>query len=213
MTKLKLPHFPSSPIQLDEGVEEKVLRFSEQVGITTIEAMIVNASNPAEKKGVFVLGSSVEVKGFILEPSYVMHTYHRLVIRPESIMERPYTHTQVRGWGPWEDVVSDFLLSRENRERRKGMEKYHADVRNYYGANLKDADQRTQHIRIYQGSMEEVESDLGKPLQRVDLKGPKTYLKAPDELWLRIQAHNVGADAIIHCQPGSAIGTPVRYVR
>jgi len=54
---------------------------------------------------------------------------------------------------------------------------------------------------------------LGFALERVDTKDPKTYIAAEDTFYLRVKAHLMGADAIVHYQPGSAIGTPVKYAK
>jgi len=69
---------------------------------------------------------------------------------------------------------------------------------------------------VYQGSIDEVSKDLGKKLARVDTGKPETFIRIPSteniNLKLRLRAKELGADAIVHYQPISAIGTPVRFV-
>ena len=58
---------------------------------------------------------------------------------------------------------------------------------------------------MYQGIVEGTE--------RVDTGSSNQFIKAENLRDLRIRALELGADAIVHYQPGSAIGTPVKYIR
>lgn len=218
---LKLPDFPSSPLGLEEPMRRAVQTLDDHFGIERVSTL--------RRIAALTGGESIRVRG-VSDEGKERSIYHFVEIRALHGETDPnqfaYNHSSARGYGDLIDTVEHYatafslglyalkrLLPKE-KAVRAFLREY--DPRGFGGdnhANMADANQRTQHIRIYQGSMEEVERDLGKPLQRVDLKGPLTYLKAGDDVWLRIQAHNVGADAIIHCQPGSAMGTPVRYVK
>ena len=41
----------------------------------------------------------------------------------------------------------------------------------------------------------------------------RTFMQQADDFWLRVDAFCLGADAVVHYQPGSAIGTPVKFVK
>jgi len=71
-------------------------------------------------------------------------------------------------------------------------------------------------VKVYQGSIGEVSNDLDRPLERVDTGNPETFIRRDDRgpdalLFLKAHTALLGGDAVVHYQPGSAIGTPVRY--
>lgn len=84
-------------------------------------------------------------------------------------------------------------------------------VNEFQKANLEDLKDAIKDIKIYQGTTEEVEKELGVELKRIDTGKPETFIQGEDSFWLRVKAHLLGADAVVHYQPGSAIGTPVKY--
>jgi hypothetical protein len=110
-------------------------------------------------------------------------------------------------------------------------EEYKESLQWFYGgreeivtANQMDLNDKIKDIRLYQGGLEEVAAVLGKELELVDTGKPQTFIKVekrdgsyasilPDTDWLRLEAFKLHADAVIHYQPGSAIGTPVRIKR
>ena len=91
------------------------------------------------------------------------------------------------------------------------MINYYGKVDEYSKINLKEIEKKIKDIRVYQGTIEEVQKEMGKPLERVDTRKAETFLQGKDVFWLRVHAYLHGADAIVHYQPGSYIGTPVRY--
>ncbi len=98
------------------------------------------------------------------------------------------------------------------RDKRKTRE-FNQNFNKFQNANMSELTEAIKDIRIYQGTIDEVANDLGFALERVDTKDPKTYIAAEDTFYLRVKAHLMGADAIVHYQPGSAIGTPVKYAK
>lgn len=76
--------------------------------------------------------------------------------------------------------------------------------------NRKDIDEKIKNIRIFQGTIEEVERDLGVSLERVETGKSETFIKAESDYFLRVEAYRAGADLVVHYQPGSSIGTPVK---
>lgn len=104
--------------------------------------------------------------------------------------------------------------------RRRKIKEYYRTVKQFENANkndyLSDLGQRIKDIKIYQGRINDISQELGKKLERVDTGRPETFIEAKDRSWLRIRAHELGADAIVHYQPsfsGFSIGTPVKYVK
>jgi len=104
-----------------------------------------------------------------------------------------------------------YELSSNIRQRKIQTKEYERKVAQYKIANLNDIKEKVKDVRIYQGNFDEVQRELGRSLERVDTGKPETFLEAHGPLWLRVEAYLHGADAIIHYQPGSSIGTPVRY--
>jgi hypothetical protein len=67
-------------------------------------------------------------------------------------------------------------------------------------------------VTLHQGSIEEVENRvLNRSLEAVNTGKPEGFLKGLDDFFLRAHAGLIGADAVVNCQPGSSIGTPVSY--
>ncbi len=116
-------------------------------------------------------------------------------------------------------TLNDFLgalfpsrrpsLSREERSNRRGQFFRQVDV--YLAKNRDELSKKIKHIRIYQATIPEVERITGKELEIVDTKRPEQFIECQDSFWLRVQSYQLGADAVVHYQPGSAIGTPVRF--
>lgn len=98
-----------------------------------------------------------------------------------------------------------------NKKQFDSSPEYYSRVWEFEKANSRDLNEALSKIRFYQGTIDEVSKDLGKTLARVDTKKLNTFIRAQDDHDLRWQAYLLGADAVIHCQPGSSIGTPVRF--
>lgn len=112
---------------------------------------------------------------------------------------------------PFAAGISYELLMPSVRKGRRQLDEHYRRVRQYIEANLADIREKIEGINVYQGTVGEVERETGKHLERVDIGRPETFLKARDTFWLRVEAYLRGADAVVHYQPGSSIGTPVRY--
>lgn len=77
-------------------------------------------------------------------------------------------------------------------------------------------------IRLYQGSIAEVERDLNMRLKRIDTQTPETFLKEYEAFDLRVKAAQLGANAVVHyrvqkmevgydCDDDFHLGTPVKF--
>ena len=97
------------------------------------------------------------------------------------------------------------------RRRKKLKIEYDYKIFHFEEKNLDDIKEKIKDIKVYQGTVEEVSKELGRPLKRIETNAPETFIKANDTFWLRVKAYLLGANAIIHYQPGSSIGTPVKY--
>ena len=96
-------------------------------------------------------------------------------------------------------------------QRWKELKNYNKKFIKYKEDNLRDIKNKIKDIRVYQGTIDEVQKELGRPLKRVETNKPETFLQENNPFWLRVEAYLLGADALVHYQPGSSIGTPVKY--
>ncbi len=100
-------------------------------------------------------------------------------------------------------------LSREERWNRRELFMKRVDA--YLRMNRQELEKKVELIKVYQATIPEVEKIIGRELVIVDTKRPEQFIECQDSFWLRVQAYQLGADAVVHYQPGSAIGTPVRF--
>ena len=107
-------------------------------------------------------------------------------------------------------MLYGFLSKKSRRQIREGSE-YIELAKKYQEANMNDLREKVKDIEIHQGTKEEVSQRLEKELEYVDTGKPDKFLKERDTFWLRVKAHCLGANAIVHYQPGSSVGTPVKY--
>ncbi len=113
--------------------------------------------------------------------------------------------------------ISRFSFKKSSKERHTKTKQYFRKVKEIGESNMEDLRKYVEEIKLYQGNMEEISKDLGVELKRVDRNDNydkhRTFMQQMDDFWLRVEAFCVGADAVVHYQPGSAIGTPVKFVK
>lgn len=102
-------------------------------------------------------------------------------------------------------------FSKERKQRVEAEDNFKNKASHYYQQNLDDIRQKVKHIPVLQSPLSEAESRLGQKLDFVETGSADTFIHASELLWLRAKAYLLGADAIVHYQPGSAIGTPVKF--
>jgi len=88
---------------------------------------------------------------------------------------------------------------------------YIKDLEHFQQANLTNLTEKIKDIRLYPGGFSEVSKKLGRRLEIVDTGKPETFISAENKFDLRIKAYGLRANAVIHYNPSSSIGTPVRY--
>lgn len=197
---MRIPDVPIVPMDLDERTREFLGSLDDRLDksrLDKIDAVKVDGNK------VYVLGT------YDCLPKHYREIVHDM-IREESVT----SFNDSRGF--FDDIATILTLSLyyyliviEDKEER--IKKYEQKVSEYIQANLTEAEARVKDIRVFQGSVDEVAKELGRPLERVDTGKPETYLHVADTLNLRVQAYHLGANAVVHCQPGSSIGTPVKY--
>lgn len=96
--------------------------------------------------------------------------------------------------------------------RRNKTIAYFNEVETAKKKNQDDLVEAVKDVRLYQGSIDEVAEDLKTSMERIDTGEPKTYICNDDPFKLRVEAAILGADAVVHYQRGSSMGTPVRFV-
>jgi len=122
------------------------------------------------------------------------------------IYEDSFKKTDISNTDPLDTViyaVCSLGYSLLIKERIRKNDEYRRKRDEFEKANLADLEKAVKDIKVYQGTIEGVE--------RIDTGKPETFIKAKDTFWLRVKAYNLGADAVINYQPGSSIGTPVKY--
>lgn len=99
-----------------------------------------------------------------------------------------------------------FYFMPRQRERRRLTKEYKQDLNALVEEHLNNLKEAVKNIEVYPGV-----PDLGVPFERVDTGKPDKFIQAKDLFWLRVHAYELGANGIINYQPGSLIGTPVRF--
>jgi len=89
------------------------------------------------------------------------------------------------------------------RMSRKRTKAHFYNVKEFKKRNLEDLTEAIKDIKVYQGSLEDVE--------RIDTGNQENFIRANDTFDLRVKAYLLGADAVMEYQPGSSIGTPVKF--
>ncbi len=132
--------------------------------------------------------------------------------------------------GIWHLIYEGILGKRSLMNDIKWYEERVCDIRRIMYKNyVNELEESVSDINLYQGSIDEVSKQIGRSLELVDLKTPKTFIEADNErgyvrvqeesigpftsdFMLRLKAKEVGADAVVHYMHGSSIGTPVKFV-
>ena len=105
-------------------------------------------------------------------------------------------------------------------KRRRKTREFDAKEKMILEANTKDLEKLAASVKVYQTSMRELSEELGIPIERVETGNEISCLRTTNTayggrdnslLWLRAEAGMLGADALVHYTPGSAIATPVRF--
>ncbi|MBI2584138.1 MAG: hypothetical protein HYW25_05705 [Candidatus Aenigmarchaeota archaeon] len=162
----------------------------------------------AEKGKILVLGTEAS-------PWRLADRYHEISLNRETgeLSETSFKRVTVpEGVATVLTLGLYWLLAPNLRKRVRRQNEYDRKMRDFRDANWRETVEKADSVRVYQGGIEEVERETGRQLERVDTGKPETFIRGDDTLWLRIRAYQQGADAVVHCQPGSSIGTPVRYV-
>jgi len=108
-------------------------------------------------------------------------------------------------------IISSTVLVPSAFRRRRQTKKWEKEILDLRSTNLRDLEDEIKDISLYQGSIREVSDELQRDLERVDTGNSSKYLHTKDPLWLRARAWVLDADAVVHYQPGSATGTPVKF--
>jgi|SRR3989338_1865734 len=196
---MEIPDLPNVPIDLDD----KAKRFLQSLDdrISWINAARVEGSL------LTVLGQ----KQTSLSARFVKITQDRYSGKVVETSGRYHAQDILSGLVHLFSFGLYYLTPCSRRERQYAKD-YKSKVEQYRAENLWDIQKKVKDIRVYQGTIDELQIELGKSLKRVETRNPETFLKAKDTFWLRVHAYLLGADAVVHYQPGSSIGTPVKYI-
>ena len=104
-------------------------------------------------------------------------------------------------------------LTQSGKSRMRDTEIYYANSAHAQREDLAYWRAKADKIPVYQGSIDEVAAELGAKVQRVDTRSPIKHIQAEDNFELRVNSYLEGANAVVHYQPGSSIGTPVKVTK
>lgn len=193
---MEIPDVPVVPMDLDDNTKDFLKSLEDR--LNRIDAVRVFNDK------VHVLGTSL---------GWIDTHYHEIVKDRTSGRE---SKTSFKEPGSVEGLLGIiftlgiyYALVEEPREF--SLRNYNRMVKQYTEANLTEAEKKVKDVRVFQGTVDEISGELGRPLERVDTGKAETFLWGSDMLNLRILAYKMGANAVVHYQPGSAMGTPVRY--
>lgn len=100
-----------------------------------------------------------------------------------------------------------YNLMPKQCERRGKTKEYDGKVKLFQEINMDDLRKAVKDIRVYQG-----DKIPNRDFGLVDTEKPEAFINAEDTFWLRAKAYSLGANAVINYQPGSSVGTPVKYL-
>ncbi|MBI2146117.1 hypothetical protein HYU22_02145 [Candidatus Woesearchaeota archaeon] len=215
---MKLPPLPQIPLDLDKDSTSFLESLDGKVDKILVARKEGDTLNVLGKKG---RGSACFRNGLLYTNSSDGSLEYVTIEKDlSSARMKEFSSVDPYSWSERERKIARRTLgigyaiwwpfSNERKQRHEAREIFHYNATQYYQKNLHDIQAKVNCIPILQSSMTEAESILGSPLEYVDTGSMDTFLQASDRLWLRVQAYQLGASAIVHYQPGSAIGTPVR---
>ena len=213
---MQLPPLPLIPIDLNQGEKDFLRSLDGKVDSILVAGREDNKLYAMGNRG----GSLYFPKGHDCINSFNVKEYVTINNNPAAGITE-VSSFQGPDYKNWKDLAAFMLtaglyalgleLTVAQRARRSLQRAFHSRARGFRKQNHADIEEKIKSIRLYQGTIEEVAGELGKPLERVDTGKPETYLHKNDPFWLRMEAYLLGANAVVHYQPGSAIGTPVRF--
>jgi hypothetical protein len=179
---MKIPEMPDISIDVDEESMEFLQSLDDR--LDSIEVARVEGDE------LHVLGVRMYSFFHNFEKEYFEITQNRL--------SGEVSETSFKGLHPLSVIgtLGLYRLLPNVRKRHRQTVEFAEKIERYRDANIVDIEEKIKGIKLYQGSTEEVERELGMPLERVDTGQPETFLNARDTVWLRVQAYLKGADAI-----------------
>ncbi len=209
-----IKEFPYTPLQMDKETSDFLNSLEERINRVDV-ATVVDDS-------ILVLGTRFINAGFLTDTKGEFHdiSYDKALSKLNDRYFIPPSGT----------LYHLGVRTKRIKERIRKLKEYEWKFRYCVNRNLKEVDGKIKPIRIYQLSIDELQTELGITVERVDTGLPETFLRGENVGWnnpispllldcnglsseemLRAQAYLLGADAIAHYQPGSSIGTPVRF--
>ena|SRR3989304_116240 len=162
-----------------------------------------------EKGRVHVLGINLSVDSSTSRLCHIIHDAENGEIIEENSFKYRGAISDAPIWVMLSDVlllsIPTFIngLRSSEKERVRKVRQYFNDMHQFQDANMMDLEKAANGIELYQGAVEGTE--------RVDTGKPEKFIRAKNDFVLRVRALELGADAVAYYQPGSAIGTPVKY--
>ena len=211
---MQLPSLPQIPI----GLDQESIHFLKSLEGKVDEILVARKEGDLLSVLGYRGGRLYFSDGYPAVSSYGVKDYVTITRTQSDVSETSFRGPDYKNL---RDVVAGILtigffiayfeLNARHRQLQRDQEKFHSLAAQMKKQNLQDIEEKIKPIRLYQADQAGVERDVGRTLERVDTGKPETYLHANDTFWLRVEAYQLGADAIVSYQPGSAIGTPVKF--
>ncbi len=203
-----IPDIPYIPLRLNDKGKEFLRSLEDRVDV-----IIAAGFDGYITLNVFGIKGSAsfidnKIEGYFVKEYKIVKKY--LNIGLDEVSEESFKDPLKPFW-PIVATAGLYMLSSSYRIGRRREKEFWRKANQIKQQNTEEMEGEVRHIRLYQGSIKEVERDLDTVLTRVDTKKPETYLHAENPLMLRVRAHLLGANAVVHYQPSSAIGTPVKF--
>lgn len=107
--------------------------------------------------------------------------------------------------------ILDYLRP-SSWKKKKNNQQYEKNVEMLRSKNINDFRQIIEPIELYQLSVNEASQHIQRRLEICDTNNPNNFIRARDDFMLKLETYLLGGNAVVHYQPGSSIGTPVRYL-
>ena len=205
--KLNLPNLPNIQIDLDDHIKNYLSKFQEDNN-TRIESARV------EEGTLNILSIGYNEWG----NEYVYHEANVDLANYQS--KRTSVEKPIPGC-----LATIFSLGLVNfhpsiKEANKKISEHYRKHSDHIKKNTEEIENLVNHIEIYQGSIDEVEKNLGRKLEYIDTDKADKFIKGQsciridgEKFWLRVAGYQLGAELLVNYNPQFSIATPVRFAR
>jgi hypothetical protein len=211
---MEIPNMPRSPVDIDEETMALIESLQDKWFAHPVITSCRYKVKSIEAIGImdeilYILGRAGPRNNLFFEIQRNIKSENADV---GEIVFEPYYGRGIFGCIAWIFTFGLYDKWFNIKERSKQTNEYFTKCFKIEQANQTEINEKVKGIKIFQGTIAEVEAELNVALKMIDTGKPEKFIKATDTFWLRAKARRIGADAIVHYQPGSSIGTPVQII-